>query len=125
MMLAKKIFALHARKPEHFGDLVKRQDLLAIAFKREGFKHPAGHIPAQSGKPLGNIVREVERNVHCLNSSTRVLLLPAQLGEFPARLLWCRRNCLRPLRCRPLRFGRNLLRLARLLRREALLEGLH
>jgi hypothetical protein len=41
-MSTKKIFRLYAGKPEHFGHLIKRQDLLAIAFKRKGFERPAG-----------------------------------------------------------------------------------
>ena len=67
MMLAEKIFSLDSRKTEHFRNLIERQSLLAVGLKTNSLEGSTGHITTSSGKPLGNLVGDVQGNFHVLS----------------------------------------------------------
>ncbi len=66
MVLAQKIFRLDSGETKHFRNLKQSQGLLAIAFESQSLQGAAGEVLTCRGKPLGHIVRNMERNFHRL-----------------------------------------------------------
>jgi len=58
-MPTQKILGLDSRQAQHFGDLVERQGVLAVAFQRE-----ARHVAAGWRQAFGDIIRNAEDHFH-------------------------------------------------------------
>ena len=61
---AKKIFGLDSGKIQHLRNLVQSECLVAVAFEGDCLQGAARHIAAGGGKPLRDLVGDVQGNFH-------------------------------------------------------------
>jgi hypothetical protein len=66
-MAAQEILGFDASQAQHFGDLIQRQSLLAVAFQRERFERTARDVAAGDRQAFSNIIWNAENDFHGLS----------------------------------------------------------